>query len=309
VTETAVQPARRAFPALGTGAVVLTADPAALDRAVEVVRHQIDLVDRACSRFRPDSDLSRVNEAGARPVVVGPVLLAALDVALGAARDTDGSVDPTVGQALVLLGYDRDFAAVTDGPPVTRVTGVPGWRTVRVDRLASTVCVRPGVRVDLGATAKAFAADRAAAAAAAATGTGVLVSLGGDIACAGPAPEDGWLIRVTEDHAAGPSGEGQTIVIRDGGLATSSTTVRRWRRGGIELHHLVDPVTGRSVDARWRTVTVAAATCVQANVATTATIVKGVHGFDWLAAQQVPARLVALDGSVVRLGGWPEDDA
>ena len=298
---------RADFTVLGTSAVVLAADASQVDIAVAAARVEIDAIDRACSRFRPDSDLERINAAGGRAVPVGATLLHALDVALDAARWTDGTVDPTIGHALRLLGYDRDFCEVGDGPPVLRFAKVEGWRNVHVDRSSGAVRVPAGVHLDLGATAKALAADQAAEAACRAARCGVLVSLGGDIACVGPPPDDGWDVRVAEWHAAPRNADGQSIRVHSGGLATSSTTVRRWRRGDVELHHLVDPTTGRSAGDHWRTVSVAAASCVQANVATTATIVRGESGREWLESLRVPARLVRHDGAVVRIGGWPED--
>lgn len=298
---------RADFGVLGTSAVVLTSDASRVDDAVEAANVEIDAIDRACSRFRPDSDLERVNAAGGRAVPVGATLLDALEVAVEAARWTDGAVDPTIGHALRLLGYDRDFAEVGDGPPVVRFATVSGWRTVVVDRPRGAVRVPAGVRLDLGATAKALAADRAAQAAHRAAGCGVLVSLGGDIACAGPPPEGGWDVRVAEWHAAPMDSQGQSIRVHSGGLATSSTTVRTWRRGGVDVHHLVDPATGRSAGDHWRTVSVAAASCVQANIATTATIVRGASGCEWLESLGVPARLVRHDGAVIHLGDWPEE--
>jgi thiamine biosynthesis lipoprotein len=264
-------------------------------------------VDRTCSRFRADSELVQINNGAGHPVPVGSVLLEALDVALRAARLTAGDVDPTVGRAMRVLGYDRDFTEVTAaGTPLTCVVErVPGWQMIQVDRVASTVRVPTGVELDLGATAKAFAADRAAATVAETVDSGVLVSLGGDVAVAGTPPEGGWPVRVTDDHAAGPDGPGETVAIHTGGLATSSTTVRRWRRGDEQLHHIVDPAVGRPVASAWRTVSVVAQTCVDANIATTAAIVRGEAALTWLAELGLAARLVRRDGEVVRIGGWP----
>ena len=300
------------FWALGTGAVVVTADRNAIDAAVAAARVEIDAIDRACSRFRTDSDLERVNNAGGRTVPVGPVLLDAVGVALEAARWTAGDVDPTIGSALRLLGYDRDFAEVGSArterhPMVMRFAEVAGWQVVELDRLRGTVRVPAGVRLDLGATAKALAADRAAAAAHRVAGCGVLVGLGGDVACAGPVPAAGWPVFVTEWHGANLDADGQVITLHGGGLATSSTTVRRWRHGDAEVHHIVDPRTGGSADVYWRTVTVCAASCVQANIATTAAIVRGAPADAWLTSLNVPARLVRHDGTVLHVGRWPED--
>ncbi|HEY6397572.1 MAG TPA: FAD:protein FMN transferase, partial [Solirubrobacteraceae bacterium] len=167
------------------------------------------------------------------------------------------------------------------------------------------VRIARGVTLDLGATAKALAADRAAADASALTGRGVLVSLGGDISIAGEAPASGWSVRVTDDHRADPSAPGQWITLRSGGLATSSTTVRRWATSSGSAHHLVDPSTGRSATGPWRTVTVSAATCLDANIASTAAIVRGERAVAWLESLRLPARLVGVDGRARHLAGWP----
>jgi thiamine biosynthesis lipoprotein len=298
------------FRALGTGALVLTTEPTRLEPARVAVEEEVAAIDAACSRFRDDSELTAVNRGGGRPVQVGPLLSEAIETALRAARLTDGDVDPTVGKALRVLGYDRDFAAVpVTGRSLVRVAAVPGWKQVELDRSRQLVTVPPGVSLDLGATAKGLAADRSARRASGAARCGVLVSLGGDIAMAGDPPEGGWSVRVADWHAAGPAAAGETVQVCSGGLATSSTTVRRWERGGEEVHHIVDPRTGRSAEVVWRTVSVAAANCVDANVAATAAIVRGERSPAWLQSLGLPARLVRPDGSVVRVGGWPTAEA
>ena len=226
-----------------------------------------------------------------------------------AARLTDGLVDPSVGTAMRILGYDRDFAAVSaTGPGVRmRVGPVAGWRAISVDRAAGTARIPAGVALDLIATAKAWCADRAAAAAAAVCRSGVLVSLGGDVAVAGPPPDGGWRVRVTDLHADGDGAPGQTVTITAGGLATSGTAARRWQRGGQEIHHIVDPATGRSATGPWRAASVAARSCVDANTAATAAIILGERAQDWLEVRGLPARLLAEDGTVVRTGGWPAE--
>jgi thiamine biosynthesis lipoprotein len=218
---------------------------------------------------------------------------------------TGGLVDPTVGTSLAALGYDRDFARVV----VTRDQSfafVPaaGWRAIRLDAQTRRVRIPAGVELDLGATAKAFAADRIAEEIALACGIRVLVSLGGDIAVRG-APPGGWPILVTDDHRQRTPGP--VVSIAAGGLATSSTSVRRWRRRGRELHHIVDPSTGEPAGELWRTVSVAAATCLDANTASTAAILRGADAPAWLAARRLPARLVAADGAIVHVAGWPTE--
>jgi FAD:protein FMN transferase len=299
------------FPALGTTAVVAVSDPARLGDARAAVEEVVAEFDLACSRFREDSELSALNAAGGVSVRVSPLLLDAVAAALRAARLTDGDVDPTVGQALIALGYDRDFAALRSGGSRARgatsvsIASVAGWRTVALDREASTVRLARGVMLDLGATAKALAADRAAERAHSVSGRGVLVSLGGDLALAGSPPPDGWRVRVTDDHRSGTSAPGQWIALSCGGLATSSTTVRRWQTGSGSAHHLLDPATGQPATVIWRTVSVAAASCLDANIASTAAIVRGERAVPWLGLLGLPSRLVRADGSVLHLAGWP----
>jgi FAD:protein FMN transferase len=298
------------FRALGTTAVIATADNAWEGAACAAVERELDAIDRACSRFRPDSELTRVNEAGGARVPVGPLLLEALRVALDAARDSGGLVDPTVGRALRVSGYDSTFRVVAarDGDAFrAEFCSVPGWQTVELDEDAATVRVPAGVELDLGATAKALACDRAATAAAA-VARGALVAIGGDIAVAGEVPAGGWPIRIADDHAAPLDGPGPTVAVERGGLATSSTTVRRWRSGAIEFHHLVDPRTGRPAESRWRTVSVAAKTCVDANVASTASFLLE-DAPAWLETRRLPARLVSVEGESTVVAGWPEDSA
>jgi thiamine biosynthesis lipoprotein ApbE len=296
--------------ALGTTVRVVThdGDP---DRALRIVATELEHIEQACSRFRADSDLTLLNESPGRAVTVDPRLVRAVGVAIRAARLTDGRVDPTIGNALCLLGYDADFAAIAEGRPArtVRARRVPGWRGIVVDRVRSTVRLPAGVRIDLGATAKADAADQVARLVHETLGGGVLVSLGGDIAVAGPAPDGGWPVRITDDHTAGVDAPGETVSIRSGGLATSSTTVRRWTQGNEERHHLLDPATGLPADGPFRTVSVAAGTCVDANIASTASIVLGSDAPAWLAQRRLPARLTRHDGSVMSVGAWPTGPA
>jgi FAD:protein FMN transferase len=297
----------RDFAAMGTGVRVLTAG-GGLDEACAAVERVVAAVDRACSRFRPDSELAAVQRARGRPVRVSALLTELVAASLRAARMTGGAVDPTVGVAMRRAGYDRDYALVAAEDRAPALPGpepAPGWRLVDLDETARRLCVPAAVELDLGATAKAFAADLAARSAAEAAGCGVLVSLGGDIAMAGPAPAGGWPVLVAEDHAAPVDGPGQVVWLSGGGLATSSTTVRRWRRGGADLHHILDPRTGLPADGCWRTATVGAATCADANAAATAAIVMGDGAASWLERHRLPARLVERDGRVVGVAGWP----
>jgi thiamine biosynthesis lipoprotein len=295
--------------ALGGSLRVIVTDPRSLASARSTVDGVVAAMDVAASRFRGDSELARVNGSPGTAIRVSPLLAQAIEAALRGARLTDGAVDPTVGHALRLAGYDTDFASVPpSGEPLRLVAeAVPGWRAVRFDAATRTVCVPRGVELDLGATAKALTADLAAAAAIRILDAGgVLVSLGGDVAVAGAAPSGGWLIQASEDSGAAIDEDEETVAIRTGGVATSSTTVRRWRRGQAELHHIIDPATGLPAQGPWRTATVAAGSCVDANIASTAAIVLGDRAPAWLDRHRMAARLVGRDGRVVRLAGWPE---
>jgi FAD:protein FMN transferase len=297
------------FPALGTLATLVSADRDRRDQAQAVLEAEVDAIDRACSRFRLDSELSMVNRAGGRPVRVSKLCLEAVTAALRAAELTSGMVDPTVGTALQRIGYDRDFALIEPGGPPIRVAlrAAPGWQHVAVDRSESIIRMPKGVELDLGATAKALCADRAARRAAEITGTGVLVSLGGDVAVAGPPPEDGWAVRVTHHHADPVARGGPVVAIRSGGLATSSTSVRRWQRGGWVMHHVIDPSTGAPAVEHWQTVSVAAGSCLDANIASCAAVIMGAPAPGWLHDRGMPARLVDPAGLVITAGGWPAE--
>jgi len=304
--------ATRTFQALGTTVQVCVTDPAALPGAVAAVEGELEAIDLACSRFRDDSELSALNRSGSRTFEASPLLIEALEVALRAAEITDGDVDPTVGRAVNGLGWDCDFSVLVSREERERFHVIPaaGWRSITVDASRGVVDLPAGVEVDLGATAKALAADRSARAAAlAAGGAGILVNLGGDLALAGPAPDGGWAVLVTDDHRNSSDADGQTVALRTGGLATSSTTVRRWRAGGREHHHIVDPRTGLAAEEVWRTASVAAATCVDANTASTAAIIRGREAPAWFERSGLPARLVGRDGSVCYAGDWPKETA
>jgi len=302
-------PRTASFPAMGTTATVVVTDPRCLDQAVELLAGEIEAVDWSCSRFRPDSEIANVNSAAGTDVAVTTLFLDAVEVGLRAAIVTDGVVDPTVGTVMRIIGYDRTFARVAAAGPAISwdLRPVPGWQVVEVDPVRSTVKVPVGTELDLGATAKALCADRAAVRLAASLGSGVLVSLGGDISVAGSPPGGGWVIQLSDNHADPFDNGGPTVSVFDGGLATSSTTVRRWKRGDVTYHHLVDPRTGEPAQEHWRTVTVAAASCVDANIASTAAVVLGQAAVGWLEDRHLPARLVHVDGDVTTAGGWPAE--
>ncbi len=293
--------------ALGTNAhlLVLEGD---LARARSAVAALLDEVDLAYSRFRSDSELSRLNAAAGRPFVASRLFAQAIESSIRAGRLSDGLVDPTVGRAMRLAGYDDDFSRLDQRtePLHIRLEPVPGWQAIHFDSRTREVRLSAGVELDLGSVGKALASDLAAAAALeSGRAGGVLVSLGGDIATAGSAPEGGWRILVAEDSSTPIDADGEVIAISGGAVATSGTTVRRWIRGDVAAHHLIDPRTGAPADSPWRTASVIAATCVDANIASTAAIIRGASAIPWLEDLDLPARLVSAEGEIVRVGGWP----
>ena len=290
---------------MGTTAEVLlngAADPGPTLGAIDDLLAEADLI---ANRFAPESELSRLNRSGSRRVPVSFRLAQLVDDALHWAGATGGRLDPTVGGALCDLGYSCDFDAVGKAPAkeLPRSAPVPGWRVVEVS--GNVVSRPPGVVLDLGSTAKARLADEAAAIILLGNRRGGLASFGGDMAWAGPEPEFGWVVRVAEDHRAAADAPGQTIRLSAHGLATSSTTIRSWTAGGVALHHLIDPGTGRPTTSSWRTITVAAPTCLEANALSTAAIVSGLDATAFLRGWPVSARLVDQLGRAHHIGGWP----
>ncbi|TAJ48181.1 MAG: FAD:protein FMN transferase [Herbiconiux sp.] len=297
MTTAGLQSATSEWSVWTTEAALTVADADSLDAARTFADAVIAQVDQACSRFRPDSELALIAARQASGVAVSPLLEQLLRAALDAAALTGGAVDPTLGMRLDALGY----AGSSGDETVSVTTTDRAWKRVTLEHGVLTAPAE--VRFDLGATAKAFAADLIAATIdREVSADGVLVSLGGDIATAGPAPEGGWSILVQDldrDPAAAVS------LTAGMAIATSSTQKRRWLQHGVERHHILDPRFGLPAAPVWRTATVAAGTCVLANAYSTAAIVKGIHAPAWLESCGVTARLVDHHGRVVTTSSWP----
>ncbi|GLY13568.1 FAD:protein FMN transferase [Kineosporia rhizophila] len=306
-----VLPTVRQWPVWSTTVRIVVTDPEFADRAAALVAEQLAEVDQACSRFRDDSELAQVQRARtSQGVTVSALLAVLLGAALEAAEKTDGDVDPTLADDLAALGYTEDYSVIQAraGDVIVPITlsrrRRPSWRDVSLT--GRELRMPEGMRLDLGATAKAWAADRAARTIAARFGVGVLVSLGGDIATAGPAPAEGWQVLVKDgsDEPAAQVGLDEPTA----GLATSSTVSRTWRNGTRAVHHILNPASGLPAEPVWRTVSVAAGSCLDANIYSTAAIVRGEDAPQWLRELGHPARLVAADGTVVTLNGWPREE-
>lgn len=292
---------------MGTTADVLLVGDAGADATLLALDQLLAEADLLASRFIPHSELSCLNRSSSARVAVSPRLAEFVEDALRWARATGGRLDPTVGEALGSLGYSCDFDHVSKAgaADLPEAVAAPGWRLVRT--VGHLVSRPPGVQIDLGATAKARLVDEAAEIVLRSNPQGGLVSFGGDIAWAGAEPESGWVVRVADDHRGASNAPGQTIRLSAHGLATSSTTTRTWTRGGVCLHHLIDPATGRPACGPWRTITVAAPTCLEANALSTAAIVAGADAPAFLGRWPVSARLVDNCGRALHLGGWPPD--
>ena len=296
------------YDALGTTVFLAVRDARDLADATRLSRAVLTDVDEVASRFRQDSDLSAVNREPGRWVRVDPLLVAAVEAAVAAAEQTGGLVSPLLGRPLVELGYDRDFRAVVEvgsmPDPVTPPPPLDAWRDIRLDP-AGRVRIPAGTALDLGSIGKASAADLVAAAWERHLRAGAVISVGGDLRVA--APDGGtWAVALAEQ----PSGPVTAVVHLDrGGLATSSTRVRRWGRHGARRHHLLDPRTGLPAVEVWHTVSAVGETCAAANTASTAAVVLGTDAPAWLRARGVTARLVDASGRVQRIGSWPTEEA
>lgn len=253
------------------------------DERTDAVRQLFEQRDARFSRFREGSELNRVNAKPVGVAFLSEDFAAMLALALGAARATAGVVTPTIGAALLAAGYDRDFAQLADCDlPACRV-GVP---TVEALSLRGRLLVRAvPMQLDLNGVVKGKTVDDALTL----LGNG-WVSAGGDLA-------------VTVPVTVGLPG-GEVIVLRHGGLATSSVARRSWRRGGELQHHLIDPGTGRPAETRWQDVTAVAGSCAAADVAAKAALLMDARGPEWLEQRGLPGRFVDHDGEIHVNASW-----
>jgi thiamine biosynthesis lipoprotein len=277
-------------------------DPVVLGAASGALKALMDRVDKAASRFRSDSELSAINTRAGSMVPVSRLLVDLVDVSLVAASMSGGAVDPTVGAAVVAAGYDTDIETVRRRLPqaVGKASPATGWRHVSLNRKLALIGIPKGTVLDLGATAKAWTADRAALVLSRRHGCAVLVEIGGDLRAAGT-PAEPWVIEVAE-REGDPA---VPVTLAHGGLTTSTRTARRWSTPGGFAHHLIDPRTGRPADGPWRTASVWAPTAVRANTFSTAIVATGEAALGRLTLAGHPSRLVNEDGEVTELSGWP----
>lgn len=276
------------------------------EAALSAAQQEVGACERELSRFDPDSDLSRLNEAAGHWVLVGPRLLEALRLALRAREETAGRFDPTVLPALVAAGYDRSFELLEERP-AERADGWCAGASIDLDERQSRARVEAGATVDLGGIGKGYAAGRALDALLADT-TGIrggLVDLGGDIALRGEPPEDGpWRVAVADPRHAGATLA--VLALDEGGIATSGRDARRFGPAR-SLHHLIDPEIGEPALAGPLTVTVVASDAAAAEGAATTLAIAGLAEAERYVATRpgVSALYVPHAGPPIPLGRPP----
>jgi FAD:protein FMN transferase len=269
------------FRSMGCRIVVAGAPPATRS----AIRRCFEDADRRFSRFRPDSELRWVNARSGRPTLLSEPFAAMLRTALEMAAATDGLVDPTIGAAIEAAGYDRDFADLGDDHrPAGAAAPAGHWREIALS--GRTLTMPGGCVLDLNGVVKAATADEAALLL---PGPG-FISAGGDVATRGGV------------DLALPAGGPVRLV--KGGMATSGCSLRRWRRGGVWQHHLIDPATGAPARSPWVDVTACGVTCLVADVAAKAAFLLGPAGPEWLDERGIPGRFVARSGRVTLTSGW-----
>ena len=268
------------FRAMGTEVLV---HEGSTDRVAAWFEH----VEAVCSRFRPDSELCRLNRRSPGWESVSPLLHDVLQAAATARRITGGLVDPAIGAALEAWGYDRSFELVNDTEIEPGLVPTGSWTLG-----AGSVWRGRGTRLDLGGVAKGWSCDRAVEA-----GLAKVVNAGGDLRSEHPD------LRVEVLHPDGSIAA--AVRVGRGALATSSTTRRSWRAGGRTASHLVDPRTGEPVESPVRSATAVTASAVEAEAAAKAMLLSGIDSLAWAEEQSwVRAGLVVWwDGSVFATPG------
>lgn len=269
-----------------TQATILSLDAPLSEMTKSLIIDELNLIELTCSRFREDSEVRRLESKVGKNVLVSRRLRELLGRASDARELTLGAVDVVLPR--------MNFAA-TDGPR---------WARSGFDEAVGTYTPSFATYLDFGSIGKAYAADTIASLLTHWVGAGVLVNFGGDICIAGAVPNGGWNVAIED----GTDRRESVVSLRSGALATSSTRKRtRIDALGESQHHIMDPRTGLTPTSSWTDVSVVAGDCVSANAYATGAIVMGSAAPDFLAQRRVAARLVADDGQVCCVGGWPAE--
>ncbi len=284
----------------------LGADTATAEVQLAAARAFIDRAEACLSRFRPESELSHLNARSGETVRVSPLLYQVVQLALAGARRAQGLYDPSVLAALEAAGYDRAFAdgLDTEAPPSLVPLPQADWRDIGLDPTSGSIALPPNLTIDLGGVAKAWTAECVADQLA--PYGPCLVDAGGDIALRGAAPGlPGWPIGVADPRR--PEGDLAWLLLRERAVATSGVDYRRWQRGGISQHHLIDPRTRCPARTDLLSATIIAAEAAEANVHAVATLVLGAQdGLGYLGAQEgVEGLLVCQSGELLPTRGFP----
>ena len=300
--------ARVAFAAMGTTVSLLLPERDA-EAGGALARELFAEWERTLSRFRAESELSRLNARAGETVAISPLLCEVLAAALAAASATGGLYDPTLLHQIVAVGYGRSFDELprAQGPMVELGALRPGgdWRGVALDRQARTVRLPRGAGLDFGGIAKGMAVDATLARLREQGITTALVNAGGDLAVLGlPPGAEAWTLAISG------RGAGWTVPLRRGALATSGIARRRWRQGDAQRHHLLDPRTGMPAESGLWSVTAVAERCAQAEVAAKVAFVLGARaGAAFLERIGLAGVLVHEDGQLTTAGDWPREMA
>lgn len=280
---------RHSFRAMGTDVTIL--GPGASAPGFGAVALTVEVVfareEDRFSRFRGDSELTRVNAAAGWWVSVSPGFEALTRLALEQAAAMDGLFDPTVLDAVIAAGYDRDFDEVLAGARGALHPPKPCGRWRDVEVRAGAIRLPQGVGLDFGGIAKGHTADLAASAAVAEGLPWALVSAGGDLRIAGDAPP----IEIGIEDPGDAGSNAAHVSLTSGALATSSVTKRAWGEG---LHHVIDPRTGGPSQGDALQATVWAPTCAEAEVLATWALLTGPR-----ATEALPCAIATNDGDLV----------
>ena len=279
-----------------------------IGRSLEWAEGVFARVEDELSRFRSNSALSRLNQAGGGPQAVSPLLWTVLLSALQAAEDSGGIYDPTLLRTLERIGYDRSFETIHDRDGAAVIAGrltLGSWRRVRLDSAAQSVSLPSDLALDFGGIAKGWTVDRVARALAP-LGP-VLVDAGGDLRVIGAAGGEAWPIAVQD--AFDPERDRAVVRLGEGALATSSIGGRQWHRGGRLLHHVIDPRTGTAAASDLHSVTVRAPSAAMADVAAKVVLVLGsVSGSAYLLARGLSGLLTTIQRHEIPVGDFRQEE-
>ena len=272
---------------------------------VERAERRISDLERRWSRFRPDSEVSRLNAGD--PMTISDETFELVDRAVTGWRMTGGAFDPTVLDAVTSLGYDRDFGSLGGSVAGSRPSRpARGCNGTVLSRAARLVKLPDGARIDPGGIGKGLAADMVSSETMRAGARGCCVDIGGDLRVAGSAPGAGaWGVDV-EDPLAGRGTIG-CIRLRRGAATTSWRTKRTWAAADGERHHLVDPSTGESIRSGVASVTAVTGLAWKGEVLCKAAFVAGPAEGVALLERNGAAGLLVDDGGRVHRAGPIED--